>query len=207
MLGLGGELLLDGVSSALVLWRFKPGKARDFQDAAAAARFKALRDARRERRSALGIGASFIGLATLLFGLSAQHLLRAGHEDPEEEALEEQGMSVAVVVALPSIAIFALMAWYKNILSEELDSVVLKADAKCTAFGAILAAITAVASLLEELFSHGGSDSMAFEIIDPLAAACIAGLILREGVHSIRDNMPDVSEDGAGPSAAPSTVI
>lgn len=196
MLGLGAESLLDGVSSALVLWRFKKAKARDFEDAVAAAHFKALRDARRERRSALGIGASFIALAVLLILLAIQHIQAA--EDAEKEELQEEGMNLSVIIALPCIGIFAVMAWYKRFLSVELDSEVLKQDAKCTAFGAVLALITAGAALLEEAFSSNASDDVAFGLVDPLAASCIALLILREGVLTIRENLPEVAEDSLG---------
>lgn len=203
MLGLGGESLLDAISSALVLWRFKTPKGRTFEDAVAAAEFKALRNARRERRSALGIGVAFIALAVLLFTLSAKHMWEAGEATPDELLYEEDGMGTGLMVAVPSIGVFALLAWYKDFLSEELNSEVLKQDAKCTAFGAVLALITAASALLEELFSHSDMDSVAFGLVDPLAAGCIAALIFRDGAHTIRENLPEVTRESAGLSDSP----
>eukprot|EP00439_Symbiodinium_sp_Y106_P073897 s1692_g14.t1 len=66
VIGFGMEAALDGISSALVLWRFKIGKKREFRDADAAAAAKEARDARRERNSSVGIGATFCVLAFFL---------------------------------------------------------------------------------------------------------------------------------------------
>ncbi|CAJ1439802.1 unnamed protein product [Effrenium voratum] len=60
------EATLDGISSALVMWRFKTGKKRNFTDAEAAALAKEARDARRERNSSVGIGATFVASSCML---------------------------------------------------------------------------------------------------------------------------------------------
>lgn len=74
------EAVLDGLSSLLVLWRFKLGKRRDFADAAAAAAAKEARDARRERQSAVGIGGTFVAAAVMLCGMAARRSEAFGAE-------------------------------------------------------------------------------------------------------------------------------
>eukprot|EP00435_Cladocopium_sp_Y103_P066600 s1508_g28.t2 len=74
VLGFGMESTLDGISSALVMWRFKTPKQRQFRDAEAAAIAKEARDARRERNSAVGIGATFVVSAVVLCGSSGSVL-------------------------------------------------------------------------------------------------------------------------------------
>lgn len=197
ILGLGGETLLDAVSSAMVLWRFKTAKPRHFQDAEEAARRKARRDELRERRSSLGIGWAFVCFAIFLLLLAAQHVVVAGTEKPEDVALEEEGANIAAILSWPCIVLFGAMAWFKHHLAAQLQSEVLKQDAVCSAFGAVLALITGVAGVLEEIFTRSGSDSLAFGLVDPVASSCIAILILREGVHTIRNNLAD-AEEAAG---------
>ena len=66
LFGLGCEFLLDGISSILVIWRFKPGKTRLLPSEDAAAQHEAARTARRERNASFAIGVTFIFGAALL---------------------------------------------------------------------------------------------------------------------------------------------
>lgn len=184
--GFGGESMLDAVSSTLVVWRYKTPKKRQFADSQQAQQRKLERDARRERNSSLGIGLTFVVLAALLLVFAAAKL--ALYEPRRHAAEEKKGADYGAMLAWPSAVFFGILAWIKFRLARELESQVLHKDALCSALGALLALIVAVASLLEEL----ASDSPAgMELVDVLAGTVIAVIILREGVVTVRGNLRD----------------
>jgi len=188
VLGFGMEATLDGISSALVMWRFKTAKQRQFEDAQAAAVAKEARDARRERNSAIGIGATFAASALMLCGMSVWKLFGWDPSTPEHSEEERSGAIYTSLLAWPSAVIFSVLAVWKFRLSRQLGSEVLRKDALCSVLGAMLALICAIAALLEEVV-EGNPKAMA--IVDATASFGIAMILLFEGVRTLKHNLLD----------------
>jgi len=188
VLGFGMEATLDGISSALVMWRFKTPKQRQFRDAEAAAIAKEARDARRERNSAVGIGATFVVSAVVLCLSSVWKLFGWDPSTPEHMQEEHSGAIYTSLLAWPSAVRFSLLAVWKFRLSKQLGSEVLRKDALCSVLGAFLALICAIAALLEEVVD-GNAKAMA--VVDSTASFGIAMILLFEGVKTLKHNLLD----------------
>mmetsp|Transcript_10838 Transcript_10838/g.19267 ORF Transcript_10838/g.19267 Transcript_10838/m.19267 type:complete len:295 (-) Transcript_10838:47-931(-) len=186
VVGFGMEATLDGISSALVLWRFKKGKKRDFKDSEAAARAKEVRDGRRERNSSIGIGATFVVSAFLLLVSAAWKIF--GWDPTTEEHVEEEhlGAMYTTLLSWPSAALFGFLAVWKFRLSKALGSQVLEKDALCSMLGALLALICAVAAAVEQ---GSESDPKAVAGVDAAAGVLIAAILAFEGVRTLRHNL------------------
>eukprot|EP00931_Biecheleriopsis_adriatica_P063390 TRINITY_DN38380_c0_g1_i1.p1 TRINITY_DN38380_c0_g1~~TRINITY_DN38380_c0_g1_i1.p1 ORF type:complete len:193 (-),score=49.33 TRINITY_DN38380_c0_g1_i1:47-625(-) len=182
------EATLDGISSALVLWRFKRGKQREFADSQAAAQAKEARDARRERNSSIGIGWTFVASAVLLFCSAAWKVLDWDPTTPEHIIQEHDGAVYTAALAWPSSVIFGSLAVWKFRLSRSLNSQVLRKDALCSVLGAVLALICAAAALVEQLAE---SNPKAIAGVDATASSSIAFILLVEGVRTLKHNLMD----------------
>lgn len=181
--GLGGEMVLDGVSSILVYWRFKTPKARHFDDAAEWLKHKLERDARRERNSSLAIGITFVILACILCG-SALYKLRRW--DPVEHLRQQkESASLGNMIAWPAFLIFGGLAVGKLILSRKLHSRVLSKDAMCSGLGALLSLIVAISATIEEA-NAGDPDKL--KRVDGFATLIIAVILLSDGLQTIQQN-------------------
>jgi divalent metal cation (Fe/Co/Zn/Cd) transporter len=189
LVGLGLEAALDGLSSALVIWRFKTGKPRQHEDEEVAARFKARRDAKRERNSGFGIGGTFIALSFILM-CSAGYKLAAWA--PGSSAHHQvQGANWTVILSLPSALIFGTLAVAKFRLAFKLQSQVLEKDALCSLLGAALALICSVAGLLEGAVE----DPANIAAVDAVAGAIIALILLVEGSRTLHHNLWPAGEE------------
>jgi len=186
VVGFGMEACLDGISSALVLWRFKKGKRREFADSEAAAQAKEARDARRERNSAVGIGATFVASAVLLMLSAAWKVLGWDASTPEHVTEEHVGAVYTGLLAWPSSVIFCGLAVWKFRLGRTLGSQVLRKDALCSALGAFLALICAIAAAVEQLAE---SSPQAVAGVDATAGATIALILLVEGLRTLKHNL------------------
>lgn len=186
VVGFGMEACLDGISSALVLWRFKQGKQREFVDSEAATQAKEARDARRERNSAVGIGATFVASAVLLMLSAAWKVLGWDPSTPEHKEEEHMGAVYTGLLAWPSSAIFFGLAVWKFRLGRALSSQVLRKDALCSALGSFLALICAVAAAVEQLAE---SSPEAVAGVDATAGATIALILGVEGLRTLKHNL------------------
>mmetsp|Transcript_57279 Transcript_57279/g.147314 ORF Transcript_57279/g.147314 Transcript_57279/m.147314 type:complete len:303 (-) Transcript_57279:245-1153(-) len=197
LIGYGMESSLDGISSALVLWRFKKGKQREHEDQEAAARAQAERDARRERNSGVGIGITFVASAVLLFFMALFKLFLWDAADPVHEQEERSGAMASILLSLPSGIVFAVLAFKKFSLAKALGSQVLRKDALCSLLGAGLAVIAGTAAIIEEL---SGSDRGMAEV-DAIASWIIALILGVEGVRTLKDNLGDTWAEAHRPMA------
>jgi hypothetical protein len=186
LVGFGLEATLDGISSALVIWRFKTPKGREHANAEAAANFKAVRDAKRERNSGIGIGATFVFSSALLLCSAAYKALSWDAERPEHKLGEQEGANISVLLSVPSAVIFGALALAKFRLAAQLDSEVLRKDALCSVLGAVLALIVTVAGLAEEA---AGGDPQTMAQVDASASAVIALILLVEGSRTLWHNL------------------
>jgi len=188
VIGFGMEASLDGISSALVMWRFKTGKKREFRDAEAAAAAKEARDARRERNSAVGIGVTFCASAFFLTISAAWKVFEWDPETPEHLVEEHSGAIYTSLLAWPSCAIFMYLAVWKFRLSKQLGSQVLRKDALCSVLGAFLALICALAALLEQVVE---GNPKAVSGVDAAASLGIALILAFEGLRTLKHNLWD----------------
>ncbi|CAD7976262.1 unnamed protein product [Amoebophrya sp. A25] len=133
LIGLAVEFALDGLTSILVLWRFKKGKARQFASQYEQADFAAKRERRRERNSGIGIGISFMLSALFLICMAIYKL--SAWDDRGEHAKENTATSFySEAIAWPCCIVFGILAAVKRQLAIELGSAVLY-EGICIAFG------------------------------------------------------------------------
>jgi len=184
LVGFGGEAFLDGISSALVLWRFKKPKVRSFEDEEAAQAAKEARDRLRERNSGIGIGGIFIFTAIALLS-SATHKAATFDADKHKEE-ERTAMIWGHILAWPSVFIFGTLAVVKYRLSKALHSKVLEKDALCSLLGAVLSMIVAGAAVMEQAMDSNPTASM---VIDVAAGAGIALILGVEGARMLVHNL------------------
>mmetsp|Transcript_105896 Transcript_105896/g.210496 ORF Transcript_105896/g.210496 Transcript_105896/m.210496 type:complete len:320 (-) Transcript_105896:93-1052(-) len=189
LIGFGLECLLDGISSALVLWRFKVPKKRQHADVSAAERHCMERDARRERNSSVGIGVSFLCSAGLLILFAVIKLIVFNPNTAEHLEEERSGAYYSGWLSWPSCIIFGGLAIAKFRLSRSLQSQVLLKDALCSLLGAILAFICAVASIIEQVGSNWDQPAN-MEMVDIGASVLIALILAVEGARTLRHNLP-----------------
>mmetsp|Transcript_44944 Transcript_44944/g.82091 ORF Transcript_44944/g.82091 Transcript_44944/m.82091 type:complete len:293 (+) Transcript_44944:69-947(+) len=184
LVGFGGEAILDGISSALVLWRFKTPKARNFIDEEAAHAAKEARDRLRERNSGIGIGGIFMFTAgALLFSA----VIKVMSFDPEKHEEEEREATLwGHILAWPSVVIFGTLAVVKHRLSKALHSQVLAKDALCSLLGAGLSLIVACAALIEQV---ANGNPQAIMVVDVVAGAGIALILFVEGARMLAHNL------------------
>lgn len=186
LVGFGGEALLDGISSVLVLWRFKIPKTRQDLDDASAIAQKQLRDVRRERNSSIGIGVIFVLYAVMLLVSAVIKLVSWDPDSPEHLAEEQKAELWGSALAWPSVFIFGGLAVAKLRLARALNSQVLQKDALCSGLGAMLALICGVAALIEQAASDSPKGVV---VVDVGAGAIIALILWAEGVRTLYHNM------------------
>jgi len=185
LVGFGTESLLDALSSALVLWRFKKPKARLHKDEEAAARFQEARDLRRERNSSVGIGATFVASSAMLLCFATVKLVAWDPHDPTHIVEEEKGADWSLLISVPSAIGFGGLAYWKFKLARALDSQVLRKDALCSVLGSVLAGICVFAGLME----HVSGDPEQMVIVDAVASGVIAMILLVEGSRTLWHNL------------------
>mmetsp|Transcript_6355 Transcript_6355/g.10758 ORF Transcript_6355/g.10758 Transcript_6355/m.10758 type:complete len:367 (+) Transcript_6355:64-1164(+) len=194
LVGFGGESLLDAVSSALVLWRFKRPKKRSYLDADAEMQGKLDRDERRERNSSMGIAFLFVLYSVMLLTSSA---CKWWFWDPEtaEHSQEERAAALyGSLLAWPCAVIFGSLAVVKWKLARTLDSKVLEKDALCSLLGAVLAFICAIAALVEEALEGDAEGLEKIMLVDVSFSAAIACILLFEGAHTLYKLVPTSEE-------------
>eukprot|EP00397_Hematodinium_sp_SG-2012_P059085 GEMP01075329.1.p1 GENE.GEMP01075329.1~~GEMP01075329.1.p1 ORF type:complete len:334 (+),score=59.45 GEMP01075329.1:59-1003(+) len=179
LVGLGLQLLLDAQSSALVIWRFKKPKERLYDDEAEAIKFKADRDARRERDSTYSVAIIFVACSIILSTSAIYKIISYDKFDETNTRLTMRAASFEETYSWPTGIIFAILAWLKWSIAYELDSDVLKLDALASFMGAFMALIVGIAGLLED---HDGA-----WIADPVAALFIASILLWTGIRTWSD--------------------
>jgi hypothetical protein len=184
LVGLGGEMLLDGISSAFVLWRFK--RPKQHPPVSRAELSKSLeRDARRERNSSIGIGLTFILLALFLTTSATSKLLLWDAGDPEHQRKEQKAAIYGSILVWTSVVVFGGLAIVKYQLAEALQSQVLRKDAVCSVLGALLGVIVGVTDLVA-LANRDDPQSLA--LVDPIAGGIIAALLGVEGCRTLWHN-------------------
>lgn len=154
--GLGASVLVDVVSSAVLIWRFRRERSGggEFPEAA-------------ERRAQLVAASGLVIIALVLAVTGVQHLVGRAHPSTPVLALALAG---ANLVVLP------LLARWKYRVANAVNSLALRTDAHITMVGTATSALTLVGLGLDRAFGWWWSDAV--------AALLIAGVAFDQGRRS-----------------------
>lgn len=172
-------MLLEAQSSGFVMWRFMQPKERHYQDEGDAKKFKADRDARREREASNSVAILFMACSGIMV-LSAVYKIATYNK--LDKANASSGLIAAKfeeVYSWPVGLTFFIIAWLKWALSCELRSELLQLDALASFMGAFMALIVGVAGLAE--------DRDGAWMADPLAALFCASVLMYTGFRTWQD--------------------
>jgi divalent metal cation (Fe/Co/Zn/Cd) transporter len=147
--GLGASVLVDVVSSAVLIWRFRRQRAgAEFPEQA-------------ERRAQVVASSGLMVIAVVLAVAGVQHLVDATRPSVPAAAL---GLAAANLVVLP------LLARWKYDVARAVDSLALRTDAHITMVGAGTAVLTLVGLGLDRAFGWWWADAVAALAIAAVAA-------------------------------------
>jgi divalent metal cation (Fe/Co/Zn/Cd) transporter len=146
--GLGASVLVDVISSAVLIWRFRRQRgAGEFPEAA-------------ERRAQV---VAALGLLVIAFSLAVtgiQHLAVQAH--PSTPA-------VGLVLAAANLVVLPLLARWKYAVADEVGSTALRTDAHITMVGTATSALTLLGLGLDRGFGWWWADAVAALLIGIVA--------------------------------------
>jgi divalent metal cation (Fe/Co/Zn/Cd) transporter len=165
--GLGASVLIDVVSSAVLIWRFRRERgAREFPEAA-------------ERRAGTVAALGLVVIAIALVATGVQHLVAQSHPSTPVLALALAG---ANLVVLP------LLARWKYRVADEVGSLALRTDAHITMVGTSTSGLSLLGLGLDRGFGWWWADAVA-----ALAIGCVAFGQGRRSLSAVREP-PDESQ-------------
>jgi len=192
LVGFGGELLLDGISSAFVLWRFKHPKEQKLTETSMDLSKRLERDARRERNASLGIGITFVMLACFLFTSAVWKFIWWDASDSDHQKEEREAAIYSSVLVWISATLFGGLAFMKFQLAKALQSQVLQKDALCSMLGGVLGFIVGVSDIVAV---GAEDDPEILATVDPVAGLIIAVILLLEGCRTLWQNRHGVMHE------------
>jgi divalent metal cation (Fe/Co/Zn/Cd) transporter len=147
--GLGASVLIDVVSSGVLIWRFRRERA--------AAQFPESAERKAQVVAALGL----VAIAIALAGTGIQHLVSRAHPS-----------TPALALALAAVNLIALpwLARWKYAVAELVGSRALRTDAHITMVGTSTSALTLLGLGLDRGFGWWWSDAVAALLIAAVAA-------------------------------------
>jgi divalent metal cation (Fe/Co/Zn/Cd) transporter len=147
--GLGASVLVDVVSSAVLIWRFRRQRGGGvFPEQA-------------ERRAQVVASTGLLVIAVVLTAAGIQHLVDASHPSVPAAAL---GLAAANLVVLPGLA-----RW-KYAVARAVGSLALRTDAHITMVGAGTALLTVAGLGADRAFGWWWADAVAALVIAAVAA-------------------------------------
>lgn len=147
--GLGASVLVDVVSSAVLIWRFRREHAGgEFPEQA-------------ERRAQVVASTGLLLIAVVLAVASVQHLVAGSRPSVPVAAL---GLAAANLIVLP------LLARWKYAVARAVGSLALRTDAHITMVGTGTAALTLVGLAVDRAFGWWWADAAAALVIAAVAA-------------------------------------
>lgn len=156
LVGFGANSMLDGIASAVLVWRFR-------HEALGAADADAV-----ERRAALIVGVVMVGVA-LYLGARAVSAL-ADHSSAGRSA-------VGVALLAASLLVLPVLARAKLRLADPLKSPALRGDGVLSLAGAVLAVATLVSIVLNAALDWWWADAV--------AALFISAMLVTEGLRTV----------------------
>lgn len=146
--GLGASVLVDVVSSAVLIWRFRHERGLgEFPEAA-------------ERRAQVVAALGLMAIAIALLATGIEHLVAQTHPSTPALAL---GLAAANLVVLP------LLARWKYRVAHEVASPALHTDAHITMVGTATSALTLLGLALDRGFGWWWADAVAALLIGCMA--------------------------------------
>jgi divalent metal cation (Fe/Co/Zn/Cd) transporter len=147
--GLGASVLIDVISSAVLIWRFRRQRgAGEFPEAA-------------ERRAQVVAAAGLLLIAVSLVATGIDHL--ATHAAPSTPVL-------ALALAAINLLVLPLLARWKYRVADEVVSLALRTDAHITMVGTSTSALTLLGLALDRGFGWWWADAVAALVIGVVAA-------------------------------------
>jgi divalent metal cation (Fe/Co/Zn/Cd) transporter len=147
--GLGASVLVDVISSAVLIWRFRRERAStEFPESA-------------ERRAQVVAAGGLIVIAVALAASGVQHLASGAH--PGAPAL-------ALALAAANLCVLPLLARWKYRVADQVGSRALRTDAHITMVGTATSALTLLGLGLDRAFGWWWSDAVAALLIAAVAA-------------------------------------
>lgn len=167
LVGFGLDSYIEVASGLVLIWRLrKHGFSNDEDEEAA------------EKKAIFFVGITFLVLAAYVTYESGKKLLL--HEHPDESP-------IGIILAIVSLIIMPLLAFYKKRLAAEINSRALRADALETLACSYLS-LTLVVGL-------GANALFGWWWADPIAALAMVYFLVKEGWEALRESQ----EESAAP--------
>jgi divalent metal cation (Fe/Co/Zn/Cd) transporter len=146
--GLGASVLIDVISSAVLIWRFRRERGSgEFPEAA-------------ERRAQVVAALGLLAIAVALAGTGIQHLAtQAGPSTP----------ALALALAAGNLIVLPVLARWKYRVADEVGSLALRTDAHITMVGTSTSALTLVGLGADRAFGWWWADAVAALLIAVVA--------------------------------------
>ena len=146
--GLGASVLVDVISSAVLIWRFRRERgAGEFPEAA-------------ERKAQLVASLGLIVIATALVITGIDHLVVKAHPSTPD---------LALALAAANLLVLPLLARWKYRVADEVASAALRTDAHITMIGTSTSVLTLLGLGLDRGFGWWWSDAVAGLLIGLVA--------------------------------------
>ena len=158
LVGFGLDSYVEVASGLVLIWRLRKHGFGDEQEEAA------------EKKAVLFVGATFLLLALYVTYESGKKLLF--HEHPDESI-------VGIILAIVSLIVMPILAFYKKKIASEINSRALRADALETLACSYLS-LTLIVGL-------GANALFGWWWADPLAALAMVYFLVREGLEAIEE--------------------
>jgi len=158
LVGFGLDSYVEVASGLVLIWRLRKHGFGDEQEEAA------------EKKAVLFVGATFLLLALYVTYESGKKLLF--HEHPDESI-------VGIILAIVSLIVMPILAFYKKKIASEINSRALRADALETLACSYLS-LTLIVGL-------GANALFGWWWADPLAALAMVYFLVREGWEAIEE--------------------
>jgi divalent metal cation (Fe/Co/Zn/Cd) transporter len=154
--GLGASVLVDVISSAVLIWRFRHERGGgEFPESA-------------ERRAQIVAAAGLVVIGIALVATGIQHLVSLAHPDAP---------ALALILAGANLGVLPLLARWKYRVAADVGSRALRTDAHITMVGTSTSALT--------LLGLGVDRGLGWWWADAVAAMLIGGVALGQGRRSV----------------------
>jgi cation diffusion facilitator family transporter len=169
LIGFGLDSYVEVASGIVLIWRLRKHGFGDEEEEAA------------EKRAIFFVGVTFVLLALYVTFESGKKLLF--HEHPDESI-------IGIILAIVSLIVMPVLAFYKKKIATEINSRALRADALETLACSYLSFALVVGLGANALFGWWWAD--------PLAALAMVYFLIKEGWEAVEEGRDKVEEEATG---------
>ena len=169
LIGFGLDSYIEVASGIVLIWRLRKHGFGDEEEEAA------------EKRAIFFVGVTFVLLALYVTFESAKKLLF--HEHPDESI-------IGIILAIVSLIVMPVLAFYKKKIATEINSRALRADALETLACSYLSFALVVGLGANAMFGWWWAD--------PLAALAMVYFLIKEGWEAVEEGRDKVEEEATG---------